>query len=375
MRYGLLWVVVFSYGLVPTLEAGDSLGSYTIDLDGITVSGVSSGGYMAQQFHVAHSELVRGAAILAGGPYYCAGKGYPFNLWKTLSKCMKMFFFWGPPNVESSIEATRLAAARGAIDNPENMNTDKVYLFSGTLDDNVPQPIMDTLYAYYQEFVDAENIVYVNNIPAAHAMITDDFGNTACHLMAEPYINDCNYDAAGELLQQLYGPLNPPIEWKADSLLTFNQSDFVDDPEAHSLNVVGHIYVPQSCVEGVNCRLHVAFHGCLQYEESIGDVFYTRTGYNEWAEANNIIVLYPQTTARTYLLLPWPNPAGCWDWWGYTNSDFHLQNGVQIAAVKAMIDRLTRERSDQSKWTGIRGIMLRSGFKTLQVSARPGINR
>ncbi len=247
MRYGLFWVIVLSCWLVSIVEAAESLGSYTIDMDGITVSGVSSGGYMAQQFHVAHSATVTGAAILAGGPYYCAGKGYPFNLWKALFKCMKMFFFIGSPEVDSSIEATRSAAASGTIDDPNQMNADKVYLFSGALDDIVPQPVMDSLYAYYQEFVDTENIAYENTIPAAHAMITDDFGNNACDLIAEPYINDCDYDAAGKLLQQLYGSLNPPDEWKVDSLLTFDQSEFVDDPEAQSLNVVGHIYVPQVC--------------------------------------------------------------------------------------------------------------------------------
>ena len=38
----------------------------------VTVSGISSGGYMAVQFQVAYSSVVRGAGIVAGGPYYCA---------------------------------------------------------------------------------------------------------------------------------------------------------------------------------------------------------------------------------------------------------------------------------------------------------------
>jgi hypothetical protein len=38
----------------------------------ISVSGISSGGYMAHQFHVAHSQHIMGAGIVAGGPYYCA---------------------------------------------------------------------------------------------------------------------------------------------------------------------------------------------------------------------------------------------------------------------------------------------------------------
>ena len=41
--------------------------------DAATVSGLSSGGFMAVQLHVAHSAtLVKGAGIVAGGPYYCA---------------------------------------------------------------------------------------------------------------------------------------------------------------------------------------------------------------------------------------------------------------------------------------------------------------
>jgi poly(3-hydroxybutyrate) depolymerase len=199
---------------------------------------------------------------------------------------------------------------------------------------------MDTLYAYYRWFTVAQNIEYVNDVPAAHAMVTDDFGNNSCQVLKAPYINDCDYDAAGALLRQLYGTLNPPVTWDSESLRSFDQSEFVDDPEAYSLNRVGHVYVPKSCTEGATCRLHVAFHGCLQYQEIIGNAFFARAGYNEWAESNNIIVLYPQTTAKTYWGLPWPNPAGCWDWWGYTNGNYDLRDGVQIQAVKAMIDRL-----------------------------------
>ena len=40
--------------------------------DRTSVSGISSGAYMAGQFQIAHSRLVVGAAIIAGGPYGCA---------------------------------------------------------------------------------------------------------------------------------------------------------------------------------------------------------------------------------------------------------------------------------------------------------------
>src|SRR5512132_772362 len=57
-------------------DAAASLGEVgrflNIDKAQISVSGISSGGFMAHQFHVAHSSNVMGAGIVAGGPYYCA---------------------------------------------------------------------------------------------------------------------------------------------------------------------------------------------------------------------------------------------------------------------------------------------------------------
>ena len=43
-----------------------------IDPARITVSGISAGGQMAHQLHIAYSDLFSGAAIIAGGPFGCA---------------------------------------------------------------------------------------------------------------------------------------------------------------------------------------------------------------------------------------------------------------------------------------------------------------
>ena len=48
----------------------------------------------------------------------------------------------------------------------------------------------------------------------------------------------------------------------------------------------------------------------------IGDAFSTQAGYNEVAELNNIVILYPQTD----LILQ--NPVGCWDIWGFTGDGY-----------------------------------------------------
>ena len=64
------------------------------------------------------------------------------------------------------------------------------------------------------------------------------------------------------------------------------------------------------------CGLHIALHGCDMNSEIIADAFVTDSGYNEVAELNNIVIIYPQTT-RTLT-----NPVGCWDIWGYTGDNF-----------------------------------------------------
>jgi hypothetical protein len=75
----------------------------------------------------------------------------------------------------------------------------------------------------------------------------------------------------------------------------------------------------------------------------VGDDFYWGVGYNAWAEANRIVVLYPQVTAWDGLFDVTgitANPKGCWDWWGYSRLDYFRQSGKQMQAVKQMVDRL-----------------------------------
>ena len=55
-------------GGLPTLSAA----GLRIDLQATSVSGLSSGAFMAVQFHVAFSSIMEGAAIFAGGPFDCA---------------------------------------------------------------------------------------------------------------------------------------------------------------------------------------------------------------------------------------------------------------------------------------------------------------
>ena len=98
----------------------------------------------------------------------------------------------------------------------------------------------------------------------------------------------------------------------------------------------GVVYVPQACAEAPGCRVHIALHGCAQSRETegVGDTFVKESGFGEAADANRIVVLFPQAKASA------ANPYGCWDWWGYTGLDFLGKDAPQIKAIWAMAEQL-----------------------------------
>lgn len=316
-----------------------------IDEAGISVSGISSGGFMAHQFHIAHSARVMGAGIIAGGPYACAGDNYPFNIFRALSVCSEIASgaFRGPPDPQRSIAAVRTAEQAGAIDATAGLSGDRIFLFSGEQDDVVPAPVVETVGTVYRAFDEGSAIRMVADVKAPHAMLTASFGN-ACDTFETPFINNCGFDLAGAVLGQIYGPLLPKAA--ADGTFrSFAQGAFVDARARHGMAAQGWLYIPRDCTGG-GCRLHVALHGCQQSEEMIGDAFIRHAGYNEWAESNRIVILYPQAAVLQRrvlgIALPWPNPQGCWDWWGFTGPDYARRAGPQIAAINAMINRLVQ---------------------------------
>jgi poly(3-hydroxybutyrate) depolymerase len=298
----------------------------------ITTSGVSSGAYMAVQLHVAHSNIVKGVGAIAGGPYYCA-KG---SIWSAYYNCMTPGTFAPLPATSALREETEKLSKAGRIDPTSNLASARVWLFTGTKDHTVAREVVERLNAFYSGY--KAHTVVIGDQPAGHGMVTEDAGNKDCGVTRSPFINDCDYDAAGELLRHLLTNLGPPAAKPDGRLASFDQKPF----GAHSISMddEGFIYIPRSC-ESQRCRVHVAFHGCRQGRAALNDQFAREAGYNRWADTNRIIVLYPQAIARwwgTY------NPKGCWDWWGYTGSEYHTKEGAQIRAVKAMLERLSAPR-------------------------------
>lgn len=311
------------------------LRTYRVDKDTISVSGLSSGGYFAVQFHVAFSGTINGAGIVAGGPFYCAHG----DVETALHACMVEPDLISVPAL---VDITVATAATGTIDDPKNIAADKVYLFSGTLDSIVLPGVMQKLSDYYSSFMSGKGASLMEefNIPAEHSMVTDDYGNT-CNDFASPYINNCSYSTAYNLLQHIYGNVAPADVSYANplNLLEYDQSEFfLDVPEAISMDSVGYVYVPTVCQNmSAVCNLHIAFHGCLQGREYVGTTYALNAGYIQLAEKNNIIILFPQVTNK---IPDGTNPDGCWDWWGYTGEDYSCKLGDQMIAVKKMVDRV-----------------------------------
>lgn len=326
----------------PAAPATERLPAYGADIGETSVSGISSGAAMAVQFHIAHSGIIKGAGIIAGSPYYCAEKSTA----KATRNCMQPDAAHPVPDPARLKDITDGLARSGAVDDVANLQNSRVWLFSGQADKVVATPVMDAVRGYYGLYLLNDRIAYRKDLKAGHAVPTDDYGGP-CAYSGPPFLADCDFDAAGALLAQIYGPLNPPGAQPGGRYIEFDQREFLPDGNAHrhSLSETGYAYVPATCA-AERCRIHVALHGCLQQADAVGDSFYRHAGYNRWADTNRLIVLYPQTITRWGW--GWPyytfdfvwNPNACWDWWGYDSAAYHTQKGPQIQAIRGMVDRL-----------------------------------
>ena len=326
-----------------------TLPALAADINATSVSGISSGAYMAGQFQIAHSKVVVGAAIIAGGPYGCAesvfadimpGPGVAFlNLPKAINGCMlNTLAPWGVPDVDRLATKTKQLAEAGRIDPIENLLQDRVYLFSGTNDRTVVPSIVKAAHDYYKRLGFADDrLAYISNIPAGHAFVTETEG-LKCELTGKPYVVDCDYDQAGAVLTHIYGPLSPRVPTPRGSFVTFDQRPFLEGISNHDMKDYGVAYVPPDCAKNETCRVHITFHGCAQNIAATDDAFIRGSGYANWADSNKLIVLFPQAAASPM------NPQGCWDWWGFTGRDYLTRDAPQISVVFKMLEHLGQPR-------------------------------
>ncbi len=331
--------------LVAAPALSQNLQPYHIAKDHVFIAGLSSGGYMAVQMHVAYSGTFKGAAIYAGGPEDCA-RG---NVMTALTTCLSD----APPvNGPALTSIVHNWDKQGLIDPVSNLAGQPVYLWSGLLDSVVRQPVMDALKAQYQA-LGANVFQYDDQFSAVHGWETP-YGPSLCGVQETPYMIACSqgvddlksrtpgkvvpYDSEKVWLSRWLGALRPKNDGVlSGSLLSFNQKPFspANDAARISLNSNGYVYVPKDCAAGAVCGLLMALHGCNQSYSAVGMGFIHHAGINQWADTNHLIVLYPQTIASG---LTGSNPQGCWNWWGYLgDQDYASRSGVQMRALYEMV--------------------------------------
>lgn len=297
----------------------------------ITVSGLSSGGYMAAQFHLAYSSEVQGAAIVAAGPVYCAAN----SLQTAFAHCLNQQN--STPDLTAAKTYLEAQQQTGGIDALENLADDKVWLFHGSKDSTVAPAVSDALAVQYQSLLPKNSLVYIKDKPFAHHFPTDHSKGTDCAASTAPFIGSCGYDAAGAMLSHLLPSVKPRAEKSSGQLLELDQIALAPIAKGQ-LGATGYLYLPESCSKGQSCRLHVSFHGCKQYAGAVGNVYARLTGLNEYADSNQLVVFYPQADKSVM------NPNGCWDWWGYSGEHYATKNGAQMQAVKQLIEVLQGRR-------------------------------
>lgn len=311
-------VIALAAGCSPAPKAS-GLPALKLDPARTSVSGLSSGAYMATQVHLAFSDHIVGAALFAGGPYGCA-RG---SLENALAGCL------APaadkrPDVAALAGVVHERASAGTLSALDGLAGDAVLVFHGALDTTVGADISSASAELYRQLGGTR--VQVDDARAvAHNMPTLDKG-TACDKSETPFIGACNVDGAGMAFAAVYGPA-PAAAGVADGeLRSFGQDAYRPEGKDAMLGETGYVYVPKACAAGETCALHIAFHGCQQNADAVGDAFARDAGYNRWADAYRVVVLYPQTRASFAPL----NPKACWDWWGYGGADYDTRKGVQM---------------------------------------------
>lgn len=320
--------------------------------DTFTISGISAGAAMSIQYGIAFSSTVQANGIIAGIPYTCSQGMMGYAL-----ACMD-----APEiiNIQNIISTAQEYASFGLIDPMDNIKNHYLHLWSGKSDTVVVQGVMMLVAEMYQ-YMGVTSMESIFNYSSEHAWITNNYGND-CDYLGEPYVNNCGYDFSGEFLSRSWkhmrhargisnlGPWNSQKGvMNTSRFFAFDQTKYGASAPANSMASKGYVYVPSQCGSvstsgsntvlsnpSVRCHLHLNFHGCTQQADLIGLDYISQTNLNEWAEANNIVILYPQSSTNL------DNPKACFAWWDFNGFDSNYANkeGAQMKMINEMVVNL-----------------------------------
>src|SRR3954454_17207266 len=187
------------------------LAGYNAAIGESSISGISSGAFMAVQVGTAWSSVITGVGVVAGGPYWCARadagdwiNGYTLPIMHARGSCMV-----GPPgDIGSFVAKADAKAASGDIDPLQSVIRQKIYLFHGYNDAVVARSVTDASAEFYRHYLGTANrgnLFYQTALGAGHSLVVAQDaaggGLNECNANAKPYIDHCGYDQAGIILQ------------------------------------------------------------------------------------------------------------------------------------------------------------------------------
>src|SRR5262249_37311217 len=159
---------------------GPALKAYNAAIGESSISGLSSGAYMAVQFGFAWSSVITGVGVVAGGPFYCAQASaadfvndFASPIFNAIGPCML-----GPiDDLKPMIDKAEEKAASGDLDPLDNVHRQKIYLFHGYNDAIVARAVTDAAAEFYQRLLGDTvrgNLFYQNARGAGHSVVVDD---------------------------------------------------------------------------------------------------------------------------------------------------------------------------------------------------------
>src|SRR5258708_4799233 len=234
---GLAASTVVIAALAGSAHAASPLQAYNADPGSASVSGLSSGGFMAAQLGVAYSSTFKvGFGVFAGGPFDCARN-------QNYTACM----YNATPAISTPV-ANMKSWSGNQIDTTNNLASRRIYLWVGSSDTTVGPNVESQLQKELGNFDSSSNVSSVVSSGAVHTFPTDftASGDNSCSSSVSPYISNCGYDGAGVALKWMYGSLSARNDGAlGGAVVAFDQTAFVG--AGNGMDTTGYLYVPAAC--------------------------------------------------------------------------------------------------------------------------------
>lgn len=296
----------------------------------------------------AFSSQVKGAAIAAGSPYGCGA--FPEGHLSGEATC-----FYGGTDVAKTVQYVKEQFNNGLIDDPANLKLTPINVFQGKQDYEVYPNVSKDIVEQLKAFVNDSAVEADFHTNASHVWPLDHFpdGNHKCTCGAcavtgsytSPCcdFNNCGDDLSGRMFQRSYGPLLGKIKPRVkahDKFMWINQWKYMPPgTRIHTalLQQWGIAYIPHGCNKRTEqCGIHVNYHGCIDPIWKRRKMWISGLDLNEYGEANNVIILYPQAKGDNK-----NTGIGCWNW-GFPrlDKDFDTKKSLQLRTVMNMVEHL-----------------------------------